>query len=190
MNSRRVWVLLVFLVFGCAPKMEHVKCPGFDFGQLGVESYYFDKALYYSNGIDTIRLECSTLTYSLPTEFDRGNGVVHVCYPSFFVKYRDSTYNNSIYRSFSPPKEFSNRLNLSVGINFSDEEFALDSIDKFGVARIKVHDDLHPHNRALTEFSEVAAFEMEKYRVAQIEKKNGERWNLIKAVYETPGYNK
>lgn len=164
----------------CKSKMEHVRCPGFNFDTLGVNDYYFNKSLYYSNGFDTIRLDCVDLEYSGPFEFYRGNGMVGQCIPSFDITYSDPMKDNQIYYSFRSPNEFSKFSYLEIHLNFRNVEICLDTIDKYGITNVPIIDTLDSHSRSPTELSKVTSFKLEKYRIVCFEKSNGERWDLIK----------
>lgn len=176
----RVSLLLTVFLMGCKSSIEHVKCPGFDFNLIGVDKYYFEKSLYYSNGIDTIRLECVDLEYSDPKEFYRGNGYVQQCCPSLNISYRDSLNENLIYFCFRSPNEYSKKMFLSIQINLKSEKICLDSIDRFGLSSISIEDSFESRERSPTELSHAESFELENYRVTCIEISNGERWDLVR----------
>lgn len=182
MSYRSVWISVVLLI-GCTSNMEHVKCPGFDFDQLAVNNHYFDKTLYFSNGIDTIRLDCVDLTYSVPLEFDRGNGIVKQCLPNCIVTYRDSSQRNYIDLIFESPNEFSKNLNLYVHFNSRSAKICLDSINKFSATRISIPEVHEKNGDAQSALTDVVSFEIEKYRVICFENKYGDQWNLIKVEY-------
>jgi hypothetical protein len=178
-NPLIFWVFAIMSVVGCTSKMEHVKCPGFNFDSLGADMHYFNKTLFYSNGYDTIQMDCVDWASSGPTEFYRGNGIVGQCIPSFSVTYSDRLKDNQIYYNFSSP-DFSKFLYLDLHLNFRSVEIRLDTIHKFGSTHVPIIDTLETHHRPPSELSMVTSFELEKYRVVCYEKSNGERWDLIK----------
>jgi hypothetical protein len=179
-NCSVVGAIVMMSFVGCTSKMEHVKCPAFNFDSLGVDVYYFNKSLLYSNGHDTIQLDFVDWASSDTKEIYRGNGIVVQCIPSFSVKYSDRLKENEIYFSFTTPIEVSNFSYLDVQVNLRSAEICLDTIEKFGSTRVPVIDPLEFHGQLPAELSMVTSFELDNYRVVCFEKSNGEIWDLIK----------
>ena len=174
-----VCILFLISFFGCTTKMEHVKCPGFSFDSLGVDISYFNKALYYSNGKDTIRLNCVQLDCSRPHEFDRGGGYVMQCIPRFSVKYRNLAENEEM-KLYVSSSEQSECMNLDVCFGNGRTTVCLDSIGPSQRAKVPIKELDNIQRSEQTKLTGFISFDLENYRIVSLEKANHERWNLIR----------
>jgi hypothetical protein len=176
------WILGILCATGCMGKTEHIKCPAFSYDELGFDDSYFMKTLLYTNGRDTMRLNCDHCDASGPHEYDRGNGFVGDCTPALSIQYIDSARQNYISFNFLSRPLFSQSNYLSIYVLTNRIELDRDTIN------LSVQQPVYlQHIDSSNEWNdpnidEVTCFELKDWRVTYFEMESGESWHLVEVI--------
>lgn len=169
-------LLLFAMIYSCSNK--RFPCEGFNFERLPYDSSYFYKDLYYTNGLDTIKLS------KVDSEFDKVSTYVHGiyyndCYPRFSINLKDlhEKFRIDYFFGYYPTEE--DKLLLSLHINFCNFKLSLDSIKMNSTTNISLG-KAENYSVRLDSSEWVKNVQLEKLRITMIEKYSGEKWHLIK----------
>jgi len=167
MHQKFLSLFIIVFLLSCSPG-EKVRCEGFNFKRLKYSKEYFLKNLYYSNGIDTIKLVYTGLHCSKPYT---PNWVVPECSPAFDISYEDSSRLLQLHYSFDYYPHEENQLMFYLSVYLSDNYVDMELMT----------DTLKTDHKITIDLDEgLKKVELNKYRITSIEIESDEVWRLIK----------